>query len=210
MVGTPVRRAQEELAELGLELGDVPAARPLSLEERTGLAADRRKLSESLAHKRGRPAKYSAEVVEAICARLIEGQTLTEICLALDDAPHLMTVYRWAEEDSGFGRALREARRIQATTIAELAYTRSRDAKGEEIAGAAGYLKAVQWLASKLDPHGYGERATPAGNSLNIADMAEADLEGLLVTLQTEKATRSKARQLPAAPASPGNVDPAK
>jgi hypothetical protein len=197
VAGLSLRRLANELEDLGLQLDDVPDdVKPKPLADRVGLTADRRSLAQSLAAKRGRPATYSQDMAEAICSRLVEGQTITEICLELEDAPHLTTIYKWAAEDTSFARAIQEARRLQATTIAELAYVRARDAGPFEVGAAANYLKAVQWLASKLDPHGYGEKSLPVGASLNIADMAEADLEGLMATLQAEKNARAQARNV--------------
>lgn len=194
MPGRPLQRMADEL---GVDVADIPEdAKPRSLAERTGLNADRRSLGESLADKRGRPSTLTPMLAEAIITRMAEGATLTEICLELEDAPHPITVSRWMESNVDFARAIQTAKRQQAATLADLAYVRARDAHPYEVGAAANYLKAVQWLASKLDPHGYGEKSLPVGASLNIADMAEADLEGLMATLQAEKNARAQARNI--------------
>ena len=51
--------------------------------------------------KGGRPSRYSRELGEAICERLIHGESLRAVCR--DPAmPSLATICRWLRADPGF------------------------------------------------------------------------------------------------------------
>ncbi|WP_315834245.1 hypothetical protein [Bradyrhizobium prioriisuperbiae] len=62
--------------------------------------------------RRGRPTCHAPDIAEAICVRLSEGQSLSEICR---DAgmPNLKTVCRWVRRNrGGFGARVRRARLV--------------------------------------------------------------------------------------------------
>jgi hypothetical protein len=59
--------------------------------------------------KRGRPSTYSVEIADVIFERMIEGETLTEICS--DKAmPGRRTVFQWLEKHPEFARKYAIAR----------------------------------------------------------------------------------------------------
>jgi hypothetical protein len=67
---------------------------------------------------RGRPSLYTQELADNICERLMEGQTLIQICQ--DEAmPALRTVLRWEIEKPEFGQVSARARRHGTDVLAE-------------------------------------------------------------------------------------------
>lgn len=126
----------------------------------------------------GRPSEFSPEVANAICERLIEGESLRSICKA-DDMPSASTVCRWLGSKEEWADAFRQqyahAREAQADTlfdeILDIADDASRDVK---VIGSDDYEREVcntefvqrarlrvdarKWMAGKLAPKKYGEK----------------------------------------------------
>jgi hypothetical protein len=70
------------------------------------------------AKKRGRPSTYSVEIADVIFERMIEGETLTEICS--DKAmPGRRTVFQWLEKHPEFARKYAIARWSQIDWLLE-------------------------------------------------------------------------------------------
>ena len=59
--------------------------------------------------KRGRPSTYSVEIVDVIFERLIEGETLRQIC-SDKTMPGRRTVFQWLEKHPEFARMYAIAR----------------------------------------------------------------------------------------------------
>ena len=80
--------------------------------------------------KRGRPSDYSAEIAEAICDRLVDGESLRAIC-ADPAMPARATVFRWLASNQEFRQLYVLARQCQAEDLAfeilEIADDSSRD-----------------------------------------------------------------------------------
>ena len=123
--------------------------------------------------KRGRPSDYSAEIAEAICDRLVNGESLRAIC-ADPAMPGKATVFRWLASNQEFRRWYALARQSQAEDFAfeilEIAADSSRDyvkkigADGkvtwvfdkENIARQRLQIKALRWIAARMTPRKYG------------------------------------------------------
>lgn len=123
----------------------------------------------------GRPSDYTQEVADAICERLIDGQSLRKICLD-PDMPNAATVCRWLakEENEAFREQYAHARDAQADTLADeildIADDGSNDWMGdkEDEEGVRYNGDAVQrsklrvdarkWLAAKMKPKKYGDK----------------------------------------------------
>ena len=79
---------------------------------------------------RGRPSAYSDKIAEAICDRLINGESLRAIC-ADPRMPAKATVFRWLARNQEFRRSYALARECQAEDLAleilEIADDSSRD-----------------------------------------------------------------------------------
>ena len=61
----------------------------------------------------GRPSSYAPELIDEICGRLIEGESLRKIC-GEDRMPGLRTVFDWLEKHEEFRTKYARAREIQA------------------------------------------------------------------------------------------------
>lgn len=102
-----------------------------------------------------RPGEYSAEVVNTICARIAEGNSLRKICAA-DDMPGLSTVFKWLNEHPEFVEQYARAREQQAEHFAdelvEIADDLTGDAQRDRLR-----VDTRKWVASKLKPKKFGE-----------------------------------------------------
>lgn len=121
----------------------------------------------------GRPSLYSLEVADAICERIVEGESLRSICR--DEAmPAISSVFKWLREHSQFADQYAISKAEQAETLAEELIDISDEAEYEniEVEGAIVGVRfdstAVarnrlrvdtrKWIASKLKPKKYGDK----------------------------------------------------
>ena len=108
-----------------------------------------------------RPSSYSDELAQLICDRLMDGESLRQIC-ADEGMPHRRTIMRWMEADAAFATKCARAREEQADVMDErILDVANRTEAGELPPDAARVvLSALQWRAAKLKPKKYGERQT--------------------------------------------------
>ena len=66
----------------------------------------------------GRPTIYSPELAEAICQRIMDGDTIRKIC-ADDDMPSIMSIFRWLNAHPDFSEQYAHAREVQADTFVD-------------------------------------------------------------------------------------------
>jgi hypothetical protein len=148
----------------------------------------------------GRPAIFSIEVADTICARLATGEPLSRICRD-DGMPSLTTVYKWLRECEDFAKNYARAREDQADTLADETLEISDDGtndwmasndpdnpgyklNGEHVQRSKLRVDARKWAAAHLRPKKYGdlkqvELSGPDGAplatvNLNTTDPAEA------------------------------------
>lgn len=113
----------------------------------------------ALGRSMGRPSSYTAELVESICERLMEGESLRSICR--DDAmPDFRTVMRWQAEDEDFATKCARAREEQAEFHhAEMDRLEGAVEDGSLAAAAASVILAnKRWRMEKLKPKVYGAK----------------------------------------------------
>lgn len=127
------------------------------------------------------PVFYTEALGEQICARIAEGETLSQICRS-EGMPHLRTVYSWlAESKEGgsipvaFATAYERARQDQFQVREDELVDIADDARNdwmdretqngtirvvdhEHIQRSKLRIDARLWLLSKLQPHKYGDR----------------------------------------------------
>ena len=148
----------------------------------------------------GRPAIFSIDAADAICARLATGEPLSRICRD-DGMPSLTTVYKWLREHEEFAKNYARAREDQADTLADETLEISDDGtndwmasndpdnpgyklNGEHVQRSKLRVDARKWAAAHLRPKKYGdlkqvELSGPDGAplatvNLNTTDPAEA------------------------------------
>jgi hypothetical protein len=113
--------------------------------------------------KVGRPSTYSDEIADEICERLAEGESLRSICSG-DGMPRKATVFRWLADErlSVFRDQYTRAREEQAETLAdEIVEIADGDGDKESDNTQRDRLRveARKWVASKLKPKRYGDKA---------------------------------------------------
>lgn len=117
----------------------------------------------------GRPSSYSDEIADRICESLVDGKSLRSICLA-EDMPGISTVFRWLASNESFREQYERARDAQADTLADeiidIADDGSNDFMGEDekyngdaVARSKLRVDARKWVAAKLKPKKYGDKA---------------------------------------------------
>lgn len=141
--------------------------------------------------KVGRPSKYSQPLVDEICTRLAEGESLRTICLD-DKMPSIGAVLRWVGENEEFRQQYARARQAQAEAyvaeISDIADDGSNDYK--TVVGADGKEKEVfdaehvqrsrlridtrKWIACKVLPKVYGEKLELAGEMKQTHEVGDS------------------------------------
>lgn len=137
-----------------------------------------------MAGKAGRPSKYTAELAERICARIIACESLRAICTD-DDMPDAATVFRWLASTSddyvGFREQYARARTMQAEHLVDQILEISDDGRndwmerqseaekgggigtgwvlnGEHVQRSRLRVDSRKWFASKVAPKIYGDK----------------------------------------------------
>lgn len=107
--------------------------------------------------KAGRPSSYSDEIAEAICARLAAGESLRSICRG-DDFPSTQTVFSWFRKHPDFldqyARAKNESADALVEEMLDIADDDTADTQRSRLR-----VDTRKWIASKLKPKKYGDRA---------------------------------------------------
>ncbi len=108
----------------------------------------------------GRPSTYTSSMAERICERIAEGEPLTRICKDRQ-IPAYRTVLGWRVANEKFQHMYARARQDAADTLAdEIRELAGRVEKGELEPNAGRVsIDALKWIASKLKPREYGDRA---------------------------------------------------
>jgi hypothetical protein len=100
---------------------------------------------------------YSSAVASAICTRIARGESLRRIC-ATDGMPSIATVLDWLVEHPDFADRHAHAKEAQAEALAEdlldIADDKTIDAPDKRIR-----VETRKWIAAKLKPRKYGDRA---------------------------------------------------
>lgn len=146
----------------------------------------------------GRPTKYSDNVADEICERIVKGESLYSIT---SDAhmPSVATVYRWLQKHEDFRELYTRAREDQADTLAdqiiaiadenpETVPIYDKDGNLIEyrvdsalIAYQKNRIEARKWTAAKLKPMKYGEKQILAGDKDNPVAVKDVTLFDELV-----------------------------
>jgi hypothetical protein len=103
----------------------------------------------------GRPTTYTPETVDVICERIIEGQSLVQIC-ADDDMPGYSTIMQWLSRHAEFAEKYAHAREAQADYLADDIIRIADEADDAQLARLQ--VDARKWKASKLAPKKYGDK----------------------------------------------------
>jgi hypothetical protein len=109
--------------------------------------------------KGGRPTGYTEEIGDEICARVLAGETINEIC-AGQDMPPVRTLYGWLKQVPAFEQAYARARAEsgQASEGKIRGYMRQVVTGELDSTAARVLIDAEKWLASKRAPRTHGDR----------------------------------------------------
>lgn len=109
--------------------------------------------------KKGRPIERAnpQDVVEEICDRLIDGESIRSICED-PSMPGLNTFYRTMAKDEDFRNAIARARELQQDAIIDSTIDLADSATPETVQVAKLQIWARQWRAAKLAPKRYGDK----------------------------------------------------
>lgn len=127
-----------------------------------------------------RPTLYSIELADTICERLVNGDSLRQVCED-EGMPHRSSVIRWLGADEAFATKYALAREAQADTMDDLILETANACTADTAAADRVKISAYQWRASKLKPKKYGDRTQteitgadgapliPASSDLDVA-----------------------------------------
>lgn len=123
-----------------------------------------------------RPSTYTTEIANHVVERVMQGNTIPEICAENPDLPAAGTIYRWLNERPDFHEAYSRARKSRAPAFADRGLSRLKDETRDIVhqvmpngstrlvvnhsavkrdEAIAGYYK---WMASVDDPQSYGPK----------------------------------------------------
>lgn len=104
----------------------------------------------------GRPTKYTDQLANDICERLMNGESLASITRD-DKMPARSSVHLWLANDKTFSDKYEVARQIQADTYADEMEDIARDEK-LDVQRARLIVDTRKWVSSKLKPKKYGDK----------------------------------------------------
>jgi hypothetical protein len=103
----------------------------------------------------GRPAKCTQTLVDEICQRIAEGQSLRQICRD-ETMPARTSVWAWLRKDREFMNQYARAREDQAETLFDEALDIARE--HDDPAKARVMIDTLKWAAGKLKPKKFGDK----------------------------------------------------
>lgn len=157
--------------------------------------------------KIGRPTIYTPELVETICTRMIDGESLRAICRD-EHMPPAGTVLRWVSQHKEFRDQYEDAMAQRAESmfeeILDIADETSRDtvitdtgerANTEWISRSRLRVDARKWMLSKMMPKKYGDKIAIGGaddlpavqSTLNVSGLSTAALAEIMAVADANK-----------------------
>lgn len=104
-----------------------------------------------------RPSPYAEGVLDAICARMVSGESIRQICDDRD-MPSRTAVLQACAANEEFAASIARARELQQDAIADEIVDMADMATVEDHQVVKLRIWARQWRASKLHPKKYGDR----------------------------------------------------
>lgn len=151
--------------------------RPLTKEQVKKIADRAERVQKDGQGRPGRPSLYSPKMVEDICDRIADGESLRTIC---DDAtmPDRRTVLRWLDAHPDFAAKYARAREAQGDAMDDKILAVADACTAETAAADRVKIMAYQWRAAKLAPKKYGdkiEHTGPNGGPIEHRDVSARD-----------------------------------
>jgi len=108
--------------------------------------------------KPGRLSHYDEHVADEIVRRMIEGESLTDICRD-ERLPPRVTIYAWFDRFPEFYQRCARAREALADYLVDEIENLARDTTEENVQSMKVKISTKQWRAMKLAPRFYGDKA---------------------------------------------------
>jgi len=128
----------------------------------------------------GRPSIYSDALVETICQRMADGETVTDIC---SDAgmPGVQTISTWKRVNPDFGERYAHARQDLADWHANEALRVAQLATPDTVQVDRLRYDSHKWYAEKMNPGLYGvpKQQIELTGTVTLASMVESSLKAL-------------------------------
>ena len=106
----------------------------------------------------GRPSSYSDAFADEICDRMLDGESLVQICKD-PDMPSRASVYRWMDARPDFEARCARAREGMADFLVDEIQELADDTTEENVQSMKVKISTKQWRAMKMAPRIYGERS---------------------------------------------------
>lgn len=141
----------------------------------------------------GRPSKYSDKLIQSICEKIANGQSLRSICLS-DEMPSVATVMRWLSEKPEFREHYARARELQADSFFDKAVEiiHGKFADNIDVQAAKVKLDAIKWTAGKLAPKKYGEYKQVDANVTSVKRLDQYTDEELSIMIGHDASSESE------------------
>lgn len=106
----------------------------------------------------GRPSSFKQATADAICDRMMDGESLRNICRD-ERMPALKTVMRWlaADERAAFRQQYARARDIQADHLVYDALEIADGSTDEDVQSRKLQVDMRKWIAARMAPKKYGD-----------------------------------------------------
>lgn len=128
--------------------------------------------------KVGRPTKYSEKIADDICTRLVEGESIRQVCRD-PSMPALSSVMLWLRKHPEFSEQYARSRVDQGHTIyGEICEVEEKVASGEMNPNQGRVLiDSKKWRAARMEPRVYGDKVrveTDSVISINVVKFSDA------------------------------------
>lgn len=129
---------------------------------------------------RGRKTIRTAKLVEEILRRIADGESLRSVCRS-EGMPSRETVREWLDKDTDlagqYARAVSERADVLVEDMLEIADA-ARGGDAEAVQAAKLRVDTRKWVASKMAPRRYGDRAAvelsgPAGGPVQVESIVD-------------------------------------
>jgi hypothetical protein len=153
------------------------------------MTASKREPSDKGGKVKGRPSSYTKQVGDEICLRLADGESLRKICES-EDMPSKTSVFRWLadEKNKAFRDQYALARELQADSLFDEMLDIADESVGDSYEDSNGNerinhevvqrsklrIDTRKWLAGKLRPKVYGDKADAPAADKSVAEELKA------------------------------------
>lgn len=159
--------------------------------------------------QRGRPSKYTEDLANEICERIVNGESVVSI-VKDEHMPVMSTVFYWLTKNEIFSEMYTEAKRLQAEKLADeimdIADNSTNDwvetqgddrakdmyrVNGEAINRSRLRVDARKWVAARLLPAKYGDRvenviSNKEGESFKLKKLSSDELMKRITELENK------------------------